>query len=343
MAGFHVRAFRAVSGCEVVAACEIRAERASEFAAEHGIREIYTDADELFAKSRFDAVAIVTPDPTHHPLALQALSEGKHVLCEKPLGLDHAQTVEMRDAAEKADRINMVHFTYRNSPAIQKACELVACGELGTIRHVHANYLQSWLVHDYWGDWRKSPSLLWRLSKAHGSGGVLADVGIHLLDFASMPLGTLASVHCRLKSFEKDEGSNVDGYTLDANDSAVITAEFTNGALGTLHTSRWAYPNRNSIQLYLYGSRASIEIDLNASQNQLKINRVLDRKDTGWETLDCGTVPTIQERFIRSILTGKPEQPTFARGAEIQHVLDACLRSAEEDRTIRIHPTDPES
>ena len=337
MAGYHARTFAAVKGCKIIAACDIDPERVQTFAAEYNIPQTFTDPEILLADSGCDAVSIVTPDPTHHPLTLLALKAGKHVLCEKPLGLNHQQTVEMRNAAEKAGVVNMVHFTYRNSSTIQKASQMVANGDLGTIRHVHANYLQSWLVHDYWGDWRENPGWLWRLSKAHGSGGVINDIGIHILDFASMPLGTLSSVHCRLKCFEKDEGASVKGYTLDANDSAVITAEFTNGALGTIHTSRWAYPHQNSLQLFLYGSKASIEIDLNASQTHLRLNRVEDRKDTGWEDFDCGVTPTIHARFIRSIQTGEHEQPDFARGAEIQHVLDACHESSEKDETIKIH------
>jgi len=341
MAGAHARAYRAIKGCKIVAACDIDSKKVSTFAREHEIDRVYTNVETLLSDGDCDAFSIVTPDPTHHPLTMQALSANMHVLCEKPLGLNFEQTVEMQRAAEKAGVIHMVNFSYRNSSAIQKATELVAQGELGNIRHVHANYLQSWLVHDYWGDWRKTPAWLWRLSRDRGSAGVINDIGIHIIDFASMPLGSLASVHCRLKCFEKEEGPEVDGYTLDANDSAIITAEFTNGALGTIHTTRWAYPHENSLQLFLYGNKASIEIDLNASYSTLKINRILGRQAMGWEELDCGITPTIHERFIQSINTGVQGQPDFARGSEVQHVLDACHESANTDRTIRIHDDKP--
>ena len=336
MAPFHAKAFRQVEGCELVAVCDIDREKATAFADAHGGPSVFTDADQLLADSDCEAVAIVTPDSSHHPLALKVIAAGRHVLCEKPLSLDYERAAGMRDAAVSAGVVNMVHFTYRNSPAIQKAAAMVAAGELGTIRHVHAHYHQSWLVQDAWGDWRTSPGWLWRLSTGHGSAGVLGDIGIHLLDFASMPLGSLASVHCRLKTFAKPEGETVAGYRLDANDSAVITAEFANGALGVLHTTRWAYPHVNSLRLNLYGDRATLEIDLDRSRDSLRINRIDGRTITDWETLDCGTAPTIQERFIRAIESGIPEQPDFARGAEIQAVLDACRQSAETDATVRI-------
>ncbi|MGE9291804.1 MAG: Gfo/Idh/MocA family protein [Puniceicoccales bacterium] len=334
----HAESFKAIEGCEVTAACDVDSKRVNEFAVKHGIPEVYTDPEEMLKRASIDAVSIVTPDPFHHPIALKVLAAGKHILCEKPLALNHADAAEMRDAAQEAGVINMVNFTYRNSSAIQKATELVAEGVLGTIRHVHAYYHQSWLVHDYWGNWPTSPTWLWRLSKSHGSAGVINDVGIHILDFASMPLGSLASVHCRLKCFEKAEGAQIGEYKLDANDSAIITTEFTNGALGTIHTTRWAYPHENSLHLNLYGDKASIEIDLDECFHQLKINRVLGRTAMKWETLECKKTPSIFERFILSIQTGVQDQPDFARGAEIQAVLDACHLSSETDQTIQIHP-----
>ncbi len=336
MAPYHARKFQDVERCELVAVCDIDPGKATAFAEAHGVATVFTDADELLADCDCEAVAIVTPDSSHHQLAMEAVAAGRHVLCEKPLSLDYARAAEMRDAAEAAGVINMVHFTYRNSSAIQKATEMVAAGELGTIRHVHAHYHQSWLVQDAWGDWRISPGWLWRLSTGHGSGGVLGDIGIHLVDFASMPLGSLASVHCRLKTFAKPEGETVAGYRLDANDSAVITAEFASGALGVLHTTRWAYPHVNSLRLNLYGDQASLEIDLDRSPDTLRINRIAGRTITDWQTLDCGTAPTIQERFVRAIESGVPDQPDFARGAEIQAVLDACRESAETDSTVHI-------
>ena len=100
----------------------------------------------------------------------------------------------------------MVNFSYRNSPAIHKAFELVQSGELGEIIHLEASYLQSWLVSKSWGDWRKEHRWLWRLSTVHGSKGTLGDIGVHILDFATYPVGPLESIACTLRTFSKVKG-----------------------------------------------------------------------------------------------------------------------------------------
>ncbi len=336
MAGAHARAFKAIPNCSMLAACDIDAKRVADYAREHAIPDAYTELEKVLIRKDIDAVSLVVPDSLHHPLGLKVLAAGKHLLCEKPLALNHAQAVEMRDAAARAGVIHMVNFSYRNSSAIQRASELVEAGVLGTVRHVRAHYHQSWLVQDAWGDSRSKPGFLWRQSKSHGSTGVLGDVGVHLLDFASMPLGAYKSVYCRLKNFKKNPENAVGEYTLDANDTALITAEFSNGALGTLDLTRWAYPHINQVQLRLYGDQASIVIDLDSSYTCLKISRILGRQIMDWETLDCGETPTNYARFIRAIESGVADQPDFARAAEIQAVLDACFESDAKDRTIHL-------
>ena len=89
-------------------------------------------------------------------------------------------------------------------------------GELGQIVHVEASYLQSWLSSQVWGDWKTNPTWLWRLSSKHGSKGVLGDVGVHILDFASLPVGPIRSIQARLKTFTKLKGKRMGEYLLDA-------------------------------------------------------------------------------------------------------------------------------
>jgi len=336
MADHQVGQFSGIEGCEVVAACDIDEKRVRAFTAKHRVAEAYTEADKLLEEADCDAVTVVTPDAFHHPVAMKAIAAGKHIFCEKPLALNYADAAQMRDAALASGLINMVNFSYRNSSAIQKAKELVDEGVLGTIRHVHAYYHQSWLAQDGWGRWDILPNWLWRLSTKHGSAGVLGDVGVHILDFASMPIGSISAVHCKLKTFDKAESNQIGEYTLDANDSAVITAEFSNGAIGSIHTTRWAYPHRNSLRLNLYGDKASIEIDLDTSYSSMKISRKMGRQAMDWETLDCGKTPSNYERFVAAVQSGVQDMPDFARGAEIQKVLDACQESDASDATIRI-------
>ena len=337
MAGGHAEWFQTkIKGCTVVACCDVVPGRAQAFAERFKIPAFYTDMDEMLRKEKLDAVSNVTPDRFHAPLTLKAIACGLHVLCEKPLATCHADAQKMAVAARKKGVINMVNLSYRNSSAIHRAAQLVRAGKIGRVMHFEASYLQSWLVSKAWGDWRVGDNWGWRLSTQHGSMGVLGDVGVHIMDFATYPAGDVKNVHCRLKTFDKAPGGKIGKYVLDANDSAVITLELANGALGVIHTTRWATGHANSLRLELHGDKGALQVNLDESYEQIKICLGKDVDANKWTTVDVPKTPTIYQRFITSIRTGKNDQPDFARGAAIQKVLDACVVSDAESRIVKV-------
>ncbi|MDD5139794.1 MAG: Gfo/Idh/MocA family oxidoreductase [Verrucomicrobiales bacterium] len=335
----HAKNFKAIPGCRIVAACDSNATRAEEFAKKHGIPEVFSSVGKLLKRAKIDAVSIVTPDRLHLPVTLECLAHGKHVLCEKPLALNHADAKKMVAAAGKAGVVNMVNFTYRNWPCLQSASASIRRGDIGEIRHVEASYLQAWLASKIWGDWRTTPAWLWRLSAAHGSKGVLGDVGVHIVDFATYPAGPLREVSCRLKSFPKAPGNKIGKYRLDANDSAVMTVEFANGALGVIHTSRWVGGHANRLFLKISGTLGTIEIDSDRSTTSYRECRGHGLDKCKWKEIACKPVLTNFQKFIKAIRTGTPGEPDFARGAEVQKVLDACIESDARHLPVRISQT----
>jgi predicted dehydrogenase len=338
MANTHAQSFSQIPGCRITAVCDVVEQRAADFAARHKLPAGAACADlkQLLAKAPCDAVSVVTGDAGHAPVTLACLAAGKHVLCEKPLATNYADARKMAAAAAKAGRINMTNFSYRNSSAIHAAAKLVREGAIGRVIHFEACYLQSWLASPYWGDWRKGSTWLWRLSRKAGSKGVLGDVGVHILDFATYPAGEIASVFCRLKAFPKAPGNKLHGVKFDANDSAILAVELKNGALGVIHTSRWATGYKNQVWLQIHGDRGAIKIDLDKSWEEIQICRGKDVKTVQWKTLRTGKTPNIYQRFIKSIQTGKNGQPDFARGAAIQKVIDACFESDAAGRPVKV-------
>lgn len=336
MANLHAKSFREIEGCRVVAGVDVDRARATEFCARHGIPAVYESETELLAREDFDAVSIVAPDAFHASLSIRALEAGKHVLCEKPLALNHRDARRMLNAARKAGVIHMVNFSYRNWPALQAVAELVAKGGIGKVRHVEASYLQSWLASRIWGDWRTTPAWLWRLSTKHGSRGVLGDVGVHILDFATFPAGPISEVFCRLKAFPKAPRNRIGDYLLDANDSAVMSVQFRNGALGTIHTTRWAGGHANRLHLKISGTLGAVEIDSERSTDSFRLSAGADLDAAKWSEVPAAAVPSIYQRFVTAVRSGVPEQPDFARGAEIQRVIDACFESDRRHAPVRL-------
>ena len=343
MAHYHASTFQNIEGVSIIAACDVDINKVNKFADQFDIKERYTSIDELLDKSNVDAISNVTPDSFHKEIALKCFEKNKHVFSEKPLAENYPDAQEMYQAAKKTGCINMVNFSYRNSSGLQNIANLVKSGKLGTVRHVEASYYQSWLTSKYWGDYRENDSWLWRLSTKHGSKGTLGDIGVHIFDFVTYPVGEIKKINTKLKTF-KDKGDQIGEYILDANDSFVTMLEFENGALGIVASTRFATGEVNKLNLQIYCEKGAVRIafddpitegnyyEITTDTNTIFSNedRKLNKK-LKWEKVLTDPTPNNIERFIESIKSGKNDQPDFERGAKIQKILDACIQSSDEN------------
>ncbi|MDG1863305.1 MAG: Gfo/Idh/MocA family oxidoreductase, partial [Yoonia sp.] len=261
MGNCHAEAYSDMPGVMVVAGVDTDPVRLAAFQKKHAVSHAFGSVSEAIAWGGFDAVSNVTPDAIHHPTTLPLLAAGKHVLCEKPLASNAADALEMTQAALRAGVVNMVNLSYRNGPALIAAQKLVADGQIGEVRHFEASYLQSWLTQPAWGDWQTEDQWLWRLSKSHGSMGVLGDVGVHILDYATFVAGAdVASVSCRLTTFDKAKDGRIGHYVLDANDSMNMHVRLANGAVGVVHASRMATGHLNDLSLKIFGTQGALDV-----------------------------------------------------------------------------------
>lgn len=334
MAGQHMKAYAANPCCSVVAAADVDSDKVREFAGRHGIPKWYSSAEDLLANGGVDAVSVVVPDQFHAAVSSQCLRAGKHVLCEKPLAADLGEARAMARLAAECDRVNLVNFKFRNMPAILGMHRVIADGCLGELRHVEGSFLQSWLTATLDGGWQASPALLWRLSSRHGSMGVLGDVGVHIIDLLIFLAGPIQNISSRLKAFSKAPDDRIGDFILDANDSAVVLAEFANGALGVFHSTRWSAGNGNKISIRISGTEGSVEFDSDVSQTAFRISAGEDRHRQCWSEVECPPAPSIYDRFIGAIQTEREEHPSFADGVLVQAVLDACLNGTGSETVV---------
>jgi predicted dehydrogenase len=338
MARLQSRSWVKIPGLEIVGAVDVDPKNVAAYTAEFGVERQFSSLDAALEWGEFDAISNVTPDSLHHPTTLAALAAGKHVFCEKPLATDYSKAMEMVEAAETSGLMTMVNLTYRNVAELHKARELIAAGTIGRVKHIEASYLQHWLALRDWSDPSIAGPWLWRLSKSHGSNGTLGDIGIHIVDFTTFATGTdIASMNCRLQTFKKVEGDRMGEYVLDANDSFIISAEFTNGAIGTIHSSRWASGHSNDQKLRVYGEKGGLELNHGHWGSLLRICVGEDIATGTWREVKADPVPSNYERFVEAVRTGIPSEPSFAHAAKLQKVLDLALVADGDRKEHRVN------
>lgn len=180
IAGVFARGVAASASGRVVAVGSRAAAGAARFAAAHGVapERAHASYDALLADPEVEAVYIATPHPEHRAWAIRAAEAGKHVLCEKPAALNHADATAMIAAARRADVLFMEAFMYRCHPQTAKIVELVRDGAIGAVRQVRASFG----FHCEFD----AASRIW--NRALGGGGIL-DVGCYPVSFARLIAG----------------------------------------------------------------------------------------------------------------------------------------------------------
>jgi len=336
MANLHADNFKNIRGVKIVACCDIVKKKARDFAKIHNIANYYTDFGQMLKDEALDAVSIVVNDSFHAPLAIAAMKKTLHVFCEKPLATTTKDAWKMVRVAQKTGLISMVNFGYRRASALQRAHQMIKDGQIGQLRYVQAHHLQSWLTGRHWGDWKKTPAFLWRLSKNYQSMGALGDIGCHILDFVTFVVGDISSVYCKTKNFDKGVKKPYKGYSLDANDSAHIVAEFANGATGTINVSRWATGQLDSLYLQVHGTKGALKVDLDSGENKLWVSIGKDIDKPKWKIISCGRCVTNYEKFVKSIRIGKNDVPTFLEGAKVQEYIEKCFVSAAQKKPVKV-------
>ena len=161
----------------VAGALSSEPERAKASGLELGLREdrAYGSFEEMARrearlKDGIEVVAIVTPNHMHFPVAKAFLQRGIHVICDKPLTANLRDAKKLAELVRKSGKVFALTHNYTGYPMVRQAREMVAAGELGEIRLVHAEYVQDWLTTDVESTGQKQAA--WRTDPARsGVGG----------------------------------------------------------------------------------------------------------------------------------------------------------------------------
>jgi predicted dehydrogenase len=221
------------------------------------LRRAYATFDKLLAAEaalpadgRMEALAIVTPNHLHAPMAIAALDAGFHVLSEKPMALNLAEAQAIGGAVARSGKLYGLAFTYSGYPLIEEARVRVARGDFGKIRLVQVEYSQGWLSRpiDQGGnkqaEWRTDPSRA-------GLGGCLGDIATHAFQLAEHVSGLA------VESLSAELTAHVSGRRLDDDVAALL--RFEGGARGVLKASQIAAGDENGLRLRIHGEDGGLD------------------------------------------------------------------------------------
>ena len=279
-----------------------------------------------------DAVYVATPAYVHFEHVKACATAGKHVLCEKPLGMSVSEAGTMIELCGRAGVKLGCAFMIRFVAQHQEAVKLIQQGRLG--RPVYARAQLSCWYPPMENAWRQDPDT--------GGGGSLIDMGGHCIDLLEMFFGKVAQVSCFINN-------TIHGYRSE--DSAVATLFFENGALGTVDTF-FCIPDAGSRNvLELYGSKGSILAQGTIGQDPAgQMTALLEGDSHAYDarqaragsqglTIAPAPVNTYQaeiEEFGQAILENRESRIGGELGLRSQEILAACYEAARSGRTIPV-------
>ena len=312
---------------------------------------------------RADLVVVASPNREHAPMAIAALKAGKAVVCEKPLSSSLERAQEMVAAAKSAGTPTMVTFCYQGAPGVLEARRLVQDGlVLGK-----SGYFEG--ASEFLQDWGRGGRTNFRFQAEQGLGGVIEDLGAHMVDLIQFVLGRKVvevSAQTRVYDGDGEDLTMIRGSDKRARGKAVdafeAVASFDNGCAITFRSNRTSTGHKAFFENSIHGNRGGVQWELE-DQGYLKFYShtrpdgvKVPSRERGWTHihvsdpgadghLNTDTVPGLINGYLQYFrwqylhlglkLLGQPDPaysvPTFADACQVAAVTDAIYRSGLED------------
>jgi predicted dehydrogenase len=317
----------------------------------------------VIERSDIDVVDVTAPNALHQELATAAAAAGKHVFCEKPVGITPASTAAIESAARKAGVITGCGYNYRWAPLVQYTKGLIEGDRFGTLTHYRGRFF-SMYGRDRLG------LLSWRFLQDQSGYGALTDLMCHVVDMALHLAGPIRRLVSVKETFVKErplptpgQGTHYDRGkpgdptgTVTNEDYVGALVEFENGARGTLETDRSIFGPQSSMAFELNGSKGAATWDLE-KLNQLRLYLAGEQPNDGFvevlagdafphqgnivpgggNTIGYEDLKVIEAlEFLKAVRDGRPFHPGFDDALAVASVLDAMVRSWAEDGWVEV-------
>ncbi|MCL4506756.1 MAG: Gfo/Idh/MocA family oxidoreductase [Chloroflexi bacterium] len=340
------------------AVCTSRQETADAAREELGFEKSYSDMLALIDDPEVDIIDIATPNHLHKNALLAAHSAGKRVYCDKPLTGNLEQALELERQIPSLASLGQMTLQYRFFPATMRAQRMIDNGVLGDVISFRVAYLHS-------GNVAAGKRMNWKDSRESGA-GVLYDLGSHAIDLLTWLCGSeLAEVFAHQKTLHRLRPSAQDPTIMaeqDSDDMTAIVAALANGALGTVEVSKIATGAQDELRFEIHGTKGALRFNL-MQPNYLDHFDLADPElplggTSGFKRIHClqryeapagfpgpkfsvgwlrGHLHCLYT-FIDAVHTGKPFDPSIARGIELEKWLAQIDQSASSGQPVRIAP-----
>lgn len=314
----HLPVLAKMRGVQVVALCDNDGPKARSLAQRFGVRDVLTDIDELLELPDLEAVIVATPNHLHEVHVLSALRAKKHVLCERPLGLNARAVERILAAADKARRIVMVANNHRFRHDAQALDAFVRGGEIGKVRAVRA------------GAYRQRAQMApWRLRRAEAGGGAFLELGLPLLDLAGW-LTDFPRVLRVSAAVERARGANA------VEDSAMVFIECDGGFTATFDVNANYVGEDGRWWFEVVGTKGSARLNPLRFVKDLN-GKAVDVSPSGASTKDTVFTQSYRSELAHFVAVVREEAPYEPPKDQVRvyKLLDLIYKAADDAKELR--------
>ena len=329
-----------------VGVCTTSMEKSNRVAEQFHIAKATVNEDDLIYDPNVDIIDVCTPNAAHFETLKKAIAAGKHVLCEKPLCIDPDQARELLAIPTREGQILGMTFNYRWMAPVMRAKQLVEEGRLGRILSFRAAYLHSSATD-------KTRKAGWKQDKDICGGGVLFDLGSHVIDLINVLCGRITAVSGMAQiAYPTRVGRDGSLWQTNADESFSLLAVTEGDAQGTISVGKLQVGTNDDLSFEIYGEDGAIRFSLMEPDWLYFYDNTLPNAplggSRGFVRIECiGKYPELvfpspkapagwlyghlasMHAFLSAVAMGTEFSPSFSEGAYVQAVMDAAYRSAE--------------